>query len=291
MKLSSRSLLFAAIALILITLNASLFTVDETQQALVVRLGKPVQIDVKPGLKIKLPFIDTTIYYDARLLSLLPLAEQIILGDQKRIEVDTVTRYRISDPLRFYQSLRSIDQAQIQLSQIVSSSMRRELGKVPLPTLLSEERVKVVQNIQREVTERAKPLGIDIVEVRIHRADLPFETSQAIYDRMKSERQREAKELRAQGFEWAQEIQAKAERERTIILSEAQKQSKIIKGGADAEANQLLANAFGKDPQFYRLYRSLQTYRQPLADSAPTLILNPDAQFLSSLKTGPTIQK
>lgn len=267
--------------------NASLYTVSETQQALVVRLGAPVLAASEPGLKAKMPLIDTVIYYDSRLLSLVPPAEQIILGDQKRIEVDTYTRFRIADPLRFYQSLRTVEQARTQLTQIVSSSLRRELGRVVLSSLLSEQREQIIVNIEREVAERARPLGVDVSEVRIHRADLPFETSQAIYDRMKSERQREAKELRAQGFEWAQEIQAKAERERTIILSEAERQSKIGRGEADAQANKIQADAFGRDPQFYKLYRSLQTYRQALAEAAPTVILSPDAEFLRDLKTGP----
>jgi membrane protease subunit HflC len=267
--------------------NAALYTVDETQQALVVRLGAPMGVAGEPGLKIKMPLIDTIIYYDTRLLPLDPPAEQIILGDQKRIEVDTYTRFRITDPLRFYQSLRTVEQARAQLTQIVSSSLRRELGQVMLRSLLSDERTRIVDNIQKEVAEKARPLGIEVLEVRIHRADLPFETSQAIYDRMKSERQREAKELRAQGFEWAQEIQSKADRERTVILSEAQRQSKITRGEAEAQANRLFAEAFGKDPQFYKLYRSLQTYRQALADSAPTLILSPDAAFLHDFKTGP----
>ena len=151
-------------------------------------------------------------------------------------------------------------------------SVRRSAANwvsVMLRALLSEDRTRIVDNIQKEVAQRALPLGIEVAEVRLHRADLPFETSQAIYDRMKSERQREAKELRAQGFEWAQAIQAKADRERTVILSEAQRQSKITRGEAEAEANQLFADAFGRDPQFYKLYRSLQTYRQALASWRP----------------------
>lgn len=267
--------------------NACFYTVSEVQRALVVRLGAPVDVADQPGLKSKMPFLDSVIYYDARLLSLDPPTEQIILGDQKRIEVDTYTRFRIADPLRFYQSLRTVEQARAQLTQIVSSSLRRELGRVVLHSLLTEDRNAIVQNIQKEVAGKAGPLGVEVVEVGIRRADLPFETSQAIYDRMKSERQREAKELRAQGFEWAQAIQSKAERERTVILSEAQRQSKITRGEAEADANRRLADAFGLDPQFYKLYRSLQTYRQALADSGPTLLLSPDAEFLRDLKAGP----
>lgn len=271
------------------TLMAALYTVDETQQALVVRLGAPIGVVTAPGLKLKMPLIDTVIYYETRLLLLEPAAEQVILGDQKRIEVQTYTRFRIADPLKFYQSVRTVDQARAQLTQLVSSSLRRELGRVMLHALLSEGRGTIVDNIRQEVAEQAQAVGIDVTEVRIHRADLPFETSQAIYDRMKSERQREAKELRAQGSEWAQAIQAKADRERTVILSEAQRQSKITHGEGDAEANQLLAEAFGRDPQFYKYYRSLQTYRQALAEAAPTLVLSPDADFLRDFKSAPIV--
>ena len=274
-------------AFVLWIASASLYTVDETQQALIIRLGKPMGIAGAPGLKVKMPLVDSIIYYDARLLPLEPPADQIILGDQKRIEVDTYTRYRIADALLFYQSVRTIEQARAQLSQIVGSSVRRELGRVPLRALLSDERTRIVNEIQAEVAEKAKSLGIDVAEVRIHRADLPFETSQAIYDRMKSEREREAKELRAQGFEWAQQIQARAERERTVILSEAQRNSRITRSEGDAEAGRVVAEAFGKDPQFYKFYRSLQTYRQALADSGPTLVLSPNAEFLHDFNAGP----
>lgn len=273
--------------MVLWNLASALYTVGETQQALVVRMGAPTEPVKTPGLKLKMPLIDTVIYYDTRLLTLAPPSEQVILGDQKRLEVETYTRYRIVDPLRFYQSLRTVEQANAQLTQLVSSSLRRELGQVMLKSLLSADRPHIVEKIQKEVVEKARPLGIEVTEVRFHRADLPFETSQAIYDRMKSERQREAKELRAQGFEWAQQIQAKADRERAVLLSDAQRQSKITRGEADAQANQIFAQAFGKDPQFYKLYRSLQTYRQALSDAAPTLILSPDTAFLKNFKTGP----
>ena len=273
--------------LALFAYNAACYTVAEGQQALVVRLGKPMGVAGDPGLKIKVPLIDSVIYYDARLLPLEPPPEQIILGDQKRIEVDTYTRFRIADPLRFYQSLRNEEQARAQLTQIVSSSLRRELGQIMLRALLSEDRTRIVDNIQKEVSAKAQPLGIEVVDVRIHRADLPFETSQAIYDRMKSEREREAKELRAEGFEWAQQIKARAERERTVLLSEAERDSKITRGQADAEANHIFAEAFGQDPQFYKFYRSLQTYRHALAEAGPTLVLSPEAEFLTNFNAGP----
>lgn len=287
MKSKIRLALSSVALIVLWNLGSSLYTVGETQQALVVRMGAPVDLITTPGLKFKIPLIDTVSYYDTRLLTLAPPSEQVILGDQKRLEVATYIRFRIADPLQFYQSLRTIDQANAQLTQLVSSSLRRELGQVMLKSLLSAERPQIVEHIQKEVVEKAKPLGIEITEVRFHRADLPFETSQAIYDRMKSERQREAKELRAQGFEWAQQIQAKADRERAVLISEAQRQNRITHGEADAKANQIFAQAFGKDPQFYKFYRTQQTYRRALAESAPTLVLSPDTAFLKEFKTGP----
>lgn len=268
--------------------SLALYTVNETEQALIIRLGAAQRVVTTPGLNAKLPFVDTLVYFDKRLITLEPPTEQVILGDQKRLEVQTYLRFRIADPLRFYQSLRSLDQATPQLTQIVSSLLRRELGQVRLTQLLSAERPGIVARIRNDVIERLKPMGLEVQDVRFHRADLPRETSQAIYDRMKSERQREAKELRAQGFEWAQQIQSKSDRERTVILSQAQGQAKVTRGEADAQANQILAQAFNQDPQFYKLYRSLQTYRQALADAGPTLVLSPStAEFLRHFNTGP----
>lgn len=276
----------AALAVVWL-LSSSFYTLSEGQKGLIIRLGAPIDVDAEPGLKFKLPLVDSLQFYDVRLQTLAPPPEQIILGDEKRVEVETYTRYRIANPLRFYQALRTEDQARLQLTQLVSTSLRRELGKVPLKALLSDDRTRIVQQIQQETATRARMLGIEVTEVRLHRADLPLETSQAIYDRMKSERQREAKELRAQGFEWAQGIQAKADRERTVLISQAQRQSRVTRGEADAAANGILTEAFGHDPAFYKLYRSLQTYRQALADSGATVVVSPDAAFLRDFKTGP----
>jgi membrane protease subunit HflC len=267
--------------------SATVYTVAEGEQVLIVRQGAPVASVTRPGLQLRIPLIDTVIPYDARLLTLETPAEQVILGDQKRLVVQPYTRYRIVDALRFNQSVRTLDLAGPQLGQLVSSSVRRVLGQVMLPALLSSQRAEIADRIRREVADRARGLGIEVTEVRLHRADLPLETSQAIYDRMKSERQREAKELRAQGFEWAQEIQSKADRERTVILSEAQRQASITRGEADAAANGILTGAFGRDPQFYKMYRALQTYRQALADSGATVVVSPDAAFLRTFKAGP----
>jgi len=279
--------LAVAAAAVIYLVVSSLYAVREGEQALVVRLGAPVGVVVEPGLKIKAPFIDSVYVYDTRLQLLEPPPEQMILGDQKRLEVQPYTRFRIVDPLRFYQALRTLEQARAQLSQLVSSSVRRNLGQAPLWTLLTQQRGDIVNTIKTEVEAKAGALGVEIDEVRFHRADLPFETSQAIYDRMKSERQREAKQLRAEGAEWAQQIQSRADRDRTVLLSEAQRAAAISRGEGDAEANRVLAEAFDKDPGFYQFYRALQTYRSALADSGPTLVLSPDADFLRTLQNGP----
>jgi len=287
MSVNSRILSLLVCVVLLWGVYQSLYTVSETEEALVVRLGRPIGVETDPGLKAKIPLIDTVIIYDARQLPLEPPAEEIILGDQKRVLVSTYTRFRISRPLVFYQAVYTVTDARSELAQIVSSSVRRVMGQIALEDLLSDQRTRVTQDIRQEVTEKAAPLGIDIIDVRIRSADLPYETSQAIYDRMISERQREAKELRAQGYELAQQIQADAERDRTVLLAEAQRQSAISHGEGDAAANQLFADAFGKDPEFYAFYRSLQTYRQSLAASSPVLVLSPDSKLLQYFNTGP----
>jgi membrane protease subunit HflC len=280
-------ILLAVVVAALVVALSSLYTVSEGENALVVRLGAPVGVFETPGLKVKAPFIDSVIVNDARLLLLETPSEQVILGDQKRIVAQVYTRFRIVDPLRFYQSLHSVAEARAQLAQSVSTAMRREFGQINLPTLLSPRRQEVIQAVHAEVGGKFRPLGVEVTEVRLHRADLPLETSQAIYDRMKSERQREAKELRAQGFEWAQLIQSRADRDRTVILSQAQRAAQIARGDGEAEASRLLADAQKGDPAFFTFYRSLQSYRQALAESAPVLLLTPDAEFLKALKFGP----
>jgi membrane protease subunit HflC len=279
------ALVLAALAVYLVF--SSIYVINEGEQALVVRLGAPVDVVDRPGLKLKAPFIDQVYVTATRSLLLEPPVEQAIMGDQKRLEVQPYARYRIVDPLRFYQALRTPEAANAQLAQFVSSSARRALGQVPLRALLTDERGHILDLIKAEVAAKAEPLGVAVDEVRFHRADLPFETSQAIYDRMKSERQREAKELRAQGFEWAQQIQARADHDRTVILSEAQRAATTARGEGDAAANRTLADAFSQNPEFYSLYRSLQTYKGALANSAPTMVVSPDADFMRLLKSGP----
>jgi membrane protease subunit HflC len=278
-----RELLRGALALLglaVLALASSLFVVAESEQALVVRFGRPVSVQAEPGLKLKLPFVDTVTRYDTLLHALEPPTELIILGDQKRLEIDTYTQFRISDPLRFSQSVQTLEQARSRLVQIVGSSLRRVLGEVTLPTLLSPQRDAIIGSIREYVAGTARPLGIEVVDVRIRRADLPPETSQAIYDRMTSERRREATELRAQGFEWAQQITARANRERTEILAEAGLKARIARSEGDAEASRRFAEAFSRDPGFFAFYRSMESYRHAMAESAPTLLLSPDSDLL-----------
>lgn len=269
-------------------LTMSAYTVQQSETALVIRLGKPLVRRDEPGLYFKIPLADTLIYFDKRLISLEPPSEEVILGDQKRIEAGTYTRFRISDPLAFYQAVGTVEQGQMRLSEIISSAVRRELGQVKLIDLLTQKRDAVIAAVRDEVVQQSRSLGIDVADVRILRADLPKETSAAIYDRMKSERQREAKELRAQGFEWAQGIQAKADKDRTVILAEAQQRAKVIRGEADATASSLLGDAHDVDQRFYAYYRSLQTYGQTLSDASPILLLSATPDFLKTLKRGPS---
>lgn len=267
--------------------TSGMFVLDQNEQAVILRLGAWRATETDPGLHFKVPLIESVEFYDHRLLALNTPDEQILLSDQKRVVVDTYTRYRIVDPLRFYQSVRTEANARSQLGSIVQSSMRRVMGTIKMPALLSDQRDVVMHNIQQDVAEAAKPLGVDVVDVRLRRADLPDETSQAIYDRMKSERERQAKELRAQGYEWAQEIRGKAERERTVILAEAQRQSQILRGEGDAMSSKIYGEAFSQDSQFYAFYRTLQAYRATLGDGT-TYVLSPESDFLKYLSNGPT---
>jgi len=266
---------------------SSLFIVSETDQALLVRLGKPVRTETQPGLNFKIPLIDTVVLYDKRLLPLEPGVDQIILGDQKRIEVETFSLFRINDPLRFFQSVGTLEQARSQLSQIVSTTVRKQLGQVALPALLTAERDEITARLRNEVAREARPIGVDVVDVRIRRADLPVETSQAIYDRMTSERVREAKEVRAQGFEAGQSIRARADGERTVLLSEASRDAQKMRGEGDAEASRVAAAAYGKDPDFFDLYRTLQLYRGAFAQGSQTVVLSPSSTLMKYFDIGP----
>jgi membrane protease subunit HflC len=291
--MSARAAILALAVLALLGWVASqtFYIVQQDQLALVARLGKPVATITEPGLNVEIPLIDTVVIYDKHLLALEPPLDQIILGDQKRIEVTTFLRFRIDNPLRFYQSVGTEEQARANLAQIVSSTTRKQLGKVALPALLTEQRDDITDRIRDEVALEAKALGVAVTDVRILRAELPAETSQAIYDRMTSERVREAKELRAQGFESAQEIRSKADRDRAVLLSDALRASQTDRGVADAEANNIAVSSYERDPEFFDLYRTLQVYRSALTQGSPTLVLAPSSEFMKFFDAGPSARK
>lgn len=275
------------LAVLVIGTLSALFTVNQTQSALVLRLGRVRDVITEPGLHLKIPFIEDVVRYDARILDLDPPPEQIILADQKRIDVDTYTRFRINNPLQFFQAVRTEEAARTRLREIVNNVTRRVLGNAMLLSLLSAEREQMMQDMRNQVNEAAKNLGIDVIDVRLRRADLPPEASQAIYRRMESERQREAAEARAQGIERSQQIRARADRERTVLLAEAQRQSQVLRGQGDGEANRIYADAFGKDPNFFAFYRSLDAYRQSLSSDNTTYVLTPDSDFFRFFSHAP----
>jgi modulator of FtsH protease HflC len=258
---------------------SAIFTVHQTKQVLLLQFGQPIRVVKEPGLNFKLPFVQNVVEYERRILSFDPPAETVILSDQKRMIVDAFVRYRINDPLKFYQTVRSEAGVLSRLNGVVDSSLRQVLGNVTLLTVLSEERTKIMSNIQKSVDEVAKRFGIGIIDVRLRRADLPDQAAQAIYARMRSEREREAREARAQGFEKAQQIRSSAERERTVLLAEAEKQAEITRGVGDKTAIKIYADAFGGDPDFYAFYRSLQSYRKAFAGDDTTMVLSPDGEF------------
>lgn len=262
-----------------IVLFSSLFTVYQTQQALVLQFGEPKRVIRDPGLQVKVPFIQNVIHYDKRILDLEPPLETVILADQKRLEVDSYVRYRIRDPLRFNQTLGTEEIARSRLGALLNSGLRRALGTVTLTGVLSEDRERVMANVRRDLETEARNFGIDIIDVRIRRADLPDQAAQSIYARMRSERERQARDERAQGFERAQQIRSAADRERIVILAEARKQAEILRGEGEREANQVWGNAFGRDPQFFQFYRSMQAYREALGNDDTTMVLSPDSDF------------
>ena len=272
-------LIIPAIVLIAVVVFQSLFIVQEISQAIVLQFGDPKKIVTKAGLNFKLPFIQNVVYLDKRILNLDNDPEEVIAADQKRLIVDAFARFKIIDPLKFYISVGNERVARSRLSTIINSRIRGVLGTQELATLLSTDRARQMQLIQSQVNEEAKNFGIEIVDVRIKRADLPPANSDAIYKRMQTEREREAKEFRAQGAEIEQKIRSTADKDVTVILAEANKKSEIMKGEGDGERNKIFANAFGRDPQFFAFYRAMQAYEKALIGGETSLVLSPDSDF------------
>jgi membrane protease subunit HflC len=272
-------LIIPAIVIIAVTLFQSLFIVQEISQAIVLQFGDPKKIITKAGLNFKLPFIQNVVYLDKRILNLDNDPEEVIAADQKRLIVDAFARFKIVDPLKFYISVGNERVARSRLSTIINSRIRGVLGTQELATLLSTDRARQMQDIQSQVNQEAENFGIQIVDVRIKRADLPPANSEAIYKRMQTEREREAKEFRAQGAEMAQKIRSTADKDVTVILAQANKKSEIMKGEGDGERNKIFANAFGRDPQFFAFYRAMQAYEKALIGGETSLVLSPDSEF------------
>ena len=257
----------------------SLFTVKEINQAIVLQFGNPKKVITTAGLQWKIPFVQNVVFLDRRILSLDPAPEEVIASDQKRLIVDAYSRFTIIDPLKFYISVGNEMVARSRLATIINSRIRNVLGKQSLATLLSEERGRQMAIIQEGVNEEAKKFGIEIIDVRIKRADLPQANSEAIYKRMQTEREREAKEFRARGAEMAVTITSTADKEVTVILANASKQSEIMKGEGDGIRNKIFADAFGQDPEFFSFYRAMQAYEKALIGGETTMILSPDSDF------------
>ena len=272
-------LILPGIVLIAVVVFQSLFIVQEISQAIVLQFGDPKKIVTKAGLNFKLPFIQNVVYLDKRILNLDNDPEEVIAADQKRLIVDAFARFKIVDPLKFYISVGNERVARSRLSTIINSRIRGVLGTQKLATLLSTDIARQMQIIQSQVNEEAQNFGIEIVDVRIKRADLPPANSDAIYKRMQTEREREAKEFRAQGAEIAQKIRSTADKDVTVILAEANKKSEIMKGEGDGLRNKIFADAFGKDPQFFGFYRAMQAYEKALIGGETSLVLSPDSEF------------
>jgi membrane protease subunit HflC len=279
--MARRVVFSAAAALIVIGILAmsALFIVSQTEQALVLQFGKPIRVVIAAGLRIKQPFIQNVLFYDKRLLDFEPPPEEVIASDQKRLIVDTYARYRITDPLLFYQTVASETIARARLGALVSGSLRQVIGNVTLSALLSPQRAAIMRQIRDEVAGQAKPLGIEVVDVRIRRADLPPQNSEAIYARMRSERQQQAALYRGQGTQAAKTVRANADRERTVILADAQRNAQKVRGDGDAKAIQIYADAYNQDQKFFAFYRSLQAYRDALNGNTTSFVLNPTNSF------------
>ena len=280
--MSRTALVGGAVVVVLLALlsMSALFTVNQAQQALVLQFGAPVRPVEQPGLHVKIPFAQNVVYFDRRLLDIDTDPQEVTMLDQKRLVVDSFARYRIVNPLQFYQTVGTEANMRIRLSAIVVSKLRDTLGKVPFAAVLTQTRAQLMRQITDQVVAEAQSFGVRVFDVRIMRADLHPDNSAAIYGRMQTERERQAKQERAEGAETAQTIRAQADRDRTVILAEAQKQAQILRGQGDAEATAIYADAFNRDPSFYAFYRSLEAYRSAFENGSTTMVLSPDSEFM-----------
>ena len=259
--------------------SGAVFTVDQTEQALVLYFGQPVRVIRDPGLHTKIPFFESVVALDNRILDLESDKQEVLASDNQRILVDAFVRYHISDPLNFYQAVGSVARANNQLGSILNSALRRVLGEATLPQIVRDKRADLMVSIRDLVNTEGARLGVTVNDVRIRRADLPAELSEKIYGRMQSERARQAAEFRAQGSEQAQTIRADADRQVVVLRAEAQKTADTLRGTGDAERNRIFAEAYGRDPKFFSFYRSMQAYVSSLRPDRTKLVLSPDSDF------------
>ncbi|MEJ0094236.1 MAG: protease modulator HflC [Methylocella sp.] len=282
MKGATAFAVLVGIIVFLFVFTASIFTVQQTEQALVLRFGEPVPgrgLVTTPGLHFKIPFIENVIYFDNRILDLEAPKQEVLASDNTRIEVDSFIRYKIVDPLKFYQTVGTIERANAQLGFVLNSAVRRVLGEASLTQIVRDDRSSLMAKIRDQVNSESERLGVAAVDVRIRRADLPKQISEKVFSRMQTERAREAAEYRAQGSEQAQTITAKADRDVVVLRGDAQRQADQTRGEGDAERNRIFAEAYGKDPDFFAFYRSMQAYEAGLKSSDTRLVLSPKSDF------------
>lgn len=265
--------------------SSTLYTVNETQQAMVMRFGKIDQVITEPGLKFKIPFVQNVVFVERRVLFVTTDRSEYLTLDQKRLMVDAFARFKIINPLLYYQSLGNLTRAYSRVETLVGSGVRESLGREILTNIVSGERSNLMDQIQTQVNIEIERLGLEVVDVRIVRADLPDENSKKVFDRMRTQREQEASEIRAEGAEIAQRIRANANKERTVLIAEAKKDSEILRGTGDAEKNRIFADAFGQDPDFFAFYRSMQAYREAISDDDTTMVLSPNSEFFKYFGT------
>jgi membrane protease subunit HflC len=269
----------AFVLLALIVLYGSVFTVYQTDQVIVVRLGQPIRVVTHPGLNFKVPVLDSVISVEKRIVDLENPAQEVITSDQKRLVVDAFARYRINDALKFYQTIGAIEGANARLSTLLNSALRRVLGEATTIEVVRDKRAQLMSLVRMQLENEAQSFGVAVIDVRIRRADLPEQNRQAVYQRMQTERQREAAEFRAQGSQRSQEIRARADRDVTVLVAEAQSKGEQTRGEGDAERNRIYAEAYGRDPDFFTFYRSMQAYEAGLRSNDTRMVLKPDSDF------------
>lgn len=283
----NNKIIFPIIAIIvaIIFLTNMLFVVEQTEQAVIFQFGQPVKVIKEPGLNVKMPFIQNVLHFDSRLQEINTEDKEVIAYDQKRLIINAFVKYKIVDPVLYYTTVRDENGFNNKFSTILDSSLRQVIGEVPLNSLLSEKRSDVMEKIQDVVSAKAKDFGVEVIDVRITRSDLPEANSVAIYKRMQTDREREAKEIRAEGDETAQKIRANADKEKTFLIADAKKKAEAIMGEGEAEANKIYAKAYSKDPAFFEFYRTMNAYKKSLNNNNTKIILSPNNEFLKGLNS------